>query len=265
VQHLAAISRNPNQLDLFACGPDGRVYTSWWTAGHDWSGLNDHWRNIGGIFPPGAPVAAVSRNPNQLDLFICSNDGRVYTSWWTAGQDWSGLRNRWRNIGGIFPPGPPVTAITFVRPSLIAGTGDDPGLSLFVCGSDGRVYTSWWIPGQDWSGVNDHWRNIGGIFPPGAPVAAVSRSPGQLDLFICGNDGRVHTSWQTPGQAQRPLAQHRRHLPARARWLRSAAIPTSSTCSSAAMTAGCTPRGGPPGTTGRGSTTTGATSAASSQ
>jgi hypothetical protein len=33
------------------------------------------WRNIGGIFPPGAPVAAVSRTPNNLDLFITGNDG----------------------------------------------------------------------------------------------------------------------------------------------------------------------------------------------
>jgi hypothetical protein len=31
-------------------------------------------------------MAAVSRNPNQLDLFIWGNDGRVYTSW-TAGAD----------------------------------------------------------------------------------------------------------------------------------------------------------------------------------
>ena len=51
---LAAVSRNPDQLDIFACaGAD--VFTSWWTNGQDWSGLNDNWRNIGAPLdsPPG--------------------------------------------------------------------------------------------------------------------------------------------------------------------------------------------------------------------
>jgi hypothetical protein len=63
-------------------------------------------RPIGGYFPPGAPVAAVSRNPNQLDLFITGYNGVVYTNWWTAGFDWSGINNNWRPIS----PGPALTA-----------------------------------------------------------------------------------------------------------------------------------------------------------
>jgi len=42
---------------------------------------------------PRGPVAAVSRAPNLLDLFITGPDGVVYTSWWTAGSDWSGKNN----------------------------------------------------------------------------------------------------------------------------------------------------------------------------
>ena len=115
-------------------------------------GLNGNWRNIGGVFPPGAPVAALSRNPNQMDLFICGNDGRVYTSFWTAGQDWSGLNDKWRDIGGVFPPGAPVAALS----------RNPNQMDLFICGNDGRVYTSFWTAGQDWSGLNDKWRNVGG-------------------------------------------------------------------------------------------------------
>jgi hypothetical protein len=199
---VAAVSRNPNQLDLFASGPNGRVYTSWWTAGSDWSGLGDKWRDVGGVFPVGAPVSAVSRNPNQLDLFICGNDGRVYTSWWTAGSDWSGLGDNWRNIGGIFPAGAPVAAVS----------RNPNQLDLFICGNDGRVYTSWWTAGSDWSGLGDNWRNIGGIFPAGALVAAVSRNPNQLDLFICGNDGRVYTSWWTAGSDWSGLGDNWRNI-----------------------------------------------------
>jgi hypothetical protein len=99
-----------------------------------WSGVGDNWRSLGGIFPVGAPITAVSRNPGQLDLFVCGNDGRVYTSWWSQGQDWSGVNDNWRPIGGFFPAG--------ARVAVVARTPDN--LDLFICGNDGRVYTSWW-------------------------------------------------------------------------------------------------------------------------
>jgi hypothetical protein len=51
LQFPAATDRRPDKLDLFVVGNNGRVYTSWWSAGSDWSGINDNWRNIGGVFP----------------------------------------------------------------------------------------------------------------------------------------------------------------------------------------------------------------------
>ncbi|WP_052409931.1 lysyl oxidase family protein [Paenibacillus durus] len=186
---VSAVARRPGILDLFVTGNDGRVYTSWWVEGTDWSGINDNWRPIGGFFPVGAPVSAVARRPNILDLFVTGNDGRVYTSWWVEGADWSGINDNWRSIGGFFPVGAPVSAVA--RRSGI--------LDLFVVGNDGRVYTSWWVEGTDWSGINDNWRSIGGFFPVGAPVSAVARRSGILDLFVVGNDGRVYTSWWVEG------------------------------------------------------------------
>src|SRR3954447_18612695 len=124
---------------------------------NDWSGVNNNWRLLGGIFPVGAPVSVVARNPDQLDLFVVGNDGRVYTSWWSAGRDWSGLNNNWRNIGGVFPVGGPVSAVAR-KPNQ---------LDLFVVGNNGGVYTSWWSAGHDWSGLNNNWRLIGGIFRVG--------------------------------------------------------------------------------------------------
>ncbi|WP_345539849.1 hypothetical protein [Phytohabitans rumicis] len=187
---VAAISKSPNSIDLFVTGNDGRVYTSWWYEGQDWSGVNDNWRPIGGFFPPGAPITVASRHAGNLDLFVTGNDGRVYTSWWYEGQDWSGVNDNWRSIGGFFPAGAPISVT-----SRHAGN-----LDLFITGNDGRVYTSWWYEGQDWSGVNDNWRSIGGFFPAGAPVEAISKSPNSIDLFITGNDGRVYTSWWYEGQ-----------------------------------------------------------------
>jgi hypothetical protein len=77
----------PDQLEVFNVD-DERVWTEWWHAGADWG-----WRPIGGFFPASAPVAAVAREPNHLDLFITGNDGRVYTSWWHAGSEWSGIND----------------------------------------------------------------------------------------------------------------------------------------------------------------------------
>lgn len=190
---VAAVARSPQQLDVFICGHDGQVYTTWW-PGNDhkrWqSVINNSWLSIGGTFPAGAPLTVVARSPSQLDLFVCGLDGRVYTAWWPAGPDsrWSSVVNSgWRSIGGVFPPGTPIAAV--------ARTKDQ--LDLFICGHDGRVYTSWWpdTTTNDWSGIGDHWRAIGGFFPPGAPVAAVARASDHLDLFICGLDGQVYTSW----------------------------------------------------------------------
>src|SRR5918997_4536806 len=59
----------------------------------DWSGVNDNWRPVGGFFPPVARVSATSRSPGNLDLFITGNDGRIYTSWWYEGNDWSGVND----------------------------------------------------------------------------------------------------------------------------------------------------------------------------
>jgi len=154
---VSVVSRYSGQLDAFFCGDDGHVYTSAWSAGGTWSGLNG-WRDIGGVFPANAPVAAVSRNPMQLDLFICGNDGHVYTSWWDGASDWSGL-NGWRDIGTSgFPAGAPVAAVS----------RNPMQLDLFVGGNDYNVYTSWWDGASDWSGLNG-WRNIGGCAPAPSP------------------------------------------------------------------------------------------------
>jgi Kazal-type serine protease inhibitor domain len=186
---VTAVSRNLPELvsptaisalDVLICGDTGDVYTSWWRGGQGWAGV---WDDIGGVFPPAAPVTAVSRDPNNLDAFICGNDGCVYTSGQTLTSPWSGLGDKWRDIGGVFPPGASVAAVS----------RNPNQLDLFICGNDGHVYTSWWTAGSDWSGLGDKWRDIGGVFPPGSPVAAVSRNPNQLDLFICGTDGHVYT------------------------------------------------------------------------
>src|SRR6476659_7400527 len=48
--------------------------------------------------PSAAPVAALSRKPDHLDLVVNGNDDRAYTSWWVNVSDWSGIKDNWMLI-----------------------------------------------------------------------------------------------------------------------------------------------------------------------
>ena len=36
---ITAIARNPNHLDLFVTGTDGRIYSTWWDINGGWANL----------------------------------------------------------------------------------------------------------------------------------------------------------------------------------------------------------------------------------
>ena len=80
---------------LFACGDDGSVYTVVWTPENGWVGDGlGFWQDLGegpagANFQGGAPVTAVSRKEGVVDLFLCANDGNVYTTWWTSEDKWN--------------------------------------------------------------------------------------------------------------------------------------------------------------------------------
>lgn len=57
---IAAISRKPNSIDLFAVGADGGVYTAWWNEGwQDWSQLGE------ARFAEHTPITALAREANR--------------------------------------------------------------------------------------------------------------------------------------------------------------------------------------------------------
>ncbi|MGH6612764.1 hypothetical protein [Sphingomonas sp.] len=199
VGEISAIARTPDNLDVFAVGPDGKVYTSWW-AGGSWSGLEGRsWLSLGGSFPEkNAVVTAVTRQPGIIDLFCVGKDGVVYTAWWAAGQNWSSLgRGRgWLPLGG-----------SFATDTAIAAVARTPNnLDLFAVGKSGDVVTAFWNPQNGWS----NWLSLGGRFPAKqdvlgldigqtSRVSAIARTPNNLDLFAIDADGNVMTSWWWAG------------------------------------------------------------------
>jgi hypothetical protein len=134
-QRITAVSRAPGNLDLFVIGNDNRVYSTYWpNADGHW---NPEWFPIRGqaVFDRDKQqIAAVSRAPGNLDLFVIGNDNRVYSTYWNDVGGWS--PNEW------FP-----------------------------------------LPGQ---AVFDHDKQ---------QITAVSRAPGNLDLFVIGNDNRVYSTF----------------------------------------------------------------------
>lgn len=198
VGEISAIARTPDNLDAFAVGSDGKIYTSWWNGGN-WSGLaGGSWLSLGGSFPEGnAVVAAVSRQPGVIDLFCVGKDGTVYTAWWVAGQDWSCLGNGrgWSPLGGDFATDTVISAV--------ARTPNN--LDLFAVGRGGDVVTAFWNPQNGWS----NWQSLGGRFEKQdilgfrvgrtPRVSAIARTPNNLDLFAIDAEGNVQTAWWWAG------------------------------------------------------------------
>ena len=182
--HITVVSRNTDKLDAFVVGTDGRVYTAAWEPGFTdwWHG----WWPIGDIqVPPGAPVHAVSRSADKLDIFVTDVDGVIWTAAWEPDftDGWHGW---WQLNGGRAAPGAPVTAVSRSTDKL----------DVFVVGTDGRVYTAAWEP--DFTDWWHGWWPIGSIVAPqGAPVHAVSRSTDKLDIFVTDVNGVIMTAaWE---------------------------------------------------------------------
>jgi hypothetical protein len=145
-------------------------------------------QEVSGATPAsGSMETALARQPQHLDVFTVGTDGGVYSTWWDAGVN-GGQWNPHFRIPGNFVgrPGTPVT--------VLARSPDH--MDLFAVGADGRLYSAWWDANLN-NGLWNDWFVVPGnlIAPPGATVTALARTPDHMDLFVVGNDGRVHSDW----------------------------------------------------------------------
>jgi len=138
---VTAVCRGKDKLDVFVVGTDGGVWTAaWQPAFTDW--WHGWWR-VGNLqVPQGAPVHAVIRNLDKLDIFATDVNGDIQTAAWEPAftDGWHGW---WKLRGGKAAPGAPVTAVSRSKDKL----------DVFVVGTDGRVWTAAWEPTfTDWHG-----------------------------------------------------------------------------------------------------------------
>ena len=79
--HVNAVSRSTDKLDIFATDIHGAIQTAAWEAAFT-DGWHGWWTMNGGAAAPGAPVTAVSRSTDHLDIFVVGTNSRVYTAAW---------------------------------------------------------------------------------------------------------------------------------------------------------------------------------------
>ena len=179
---IACVNRGPNRLDVFVVGTDGGIYTAAWdqnVANGAWRG----WWRIGNVTAPqGSRIAAVSRSPDHLDIFVVDTSGNAMSAAWQTGDtQWRGW---WHIQQGKAKAGAYISAVA----------RSSQKLDIFVVGTDGGIYTAAWDAAVSNGAWRGWWRVAGGSAPQGAPVTVVSRDPNKLDVFVVGNDGRIYTA-----------------------------------------------------------------------
>jgi hypothetical protein len=184
-QRVAAVQREPESLDLYVIGGTGQVVTTRWTQDNGWAGS---WSQpLGNAVFDAAhqQLAVVPRATGELDLFAIGNDGLVWTTFDPSTDDWFPL--------------PGSMAFDAARQRVAAVSTGPNRLDLFVIGSDHQV----WSIFRNAKGWDADWYRVSA--KPGQElfdsaqqqVTAISREPGELDLFVIGTDSRA---WFSPGE-----------------------------------------------------------------
>ncbi|WP_261556777.1 matrilysin family metalloendoprotease [Frankia tisae] len=129
-------------------------------------------------------IAAVSRAPGNLDLFVIGFDNHIWSTYWN---DRTGWAPDWFPLPG--------NAVFDRDKQQLAAVSRAPGnLDLFVIGFDNHIWSTYW---NDRTGWAPDWFPLPGnaVFDRDKQqLAAVSRAPGNLDLFVIGFDNHI---WST--------------------------------------------------------------------
>ena len=149
---LAAVSRAPGDVVLFARGADGSVYAR--------TGIDGKWFSIGGQASSG-PAAAV-RPDGRIEVFIRGLDDGIYQATVSPG-----TVGPWRSLGGR----------SITGPGAVQRRGR-PEVDLFYVRSDQSMLHRSTNPDGTWSAEEDL-----GAAVISAPAPA-SRLPNYLDVFI---------------------------------------------------------------------------------
>ncbi len=219
---LAAVTRDPDRMEIWSTGADGVVRGNWFDG--SWRG----WYALGGAdISPDAGLAAVSRHPTRMEVWAVGLDGRI------RGRSYDGTWRDWYRLdGATFAPACRPTAVTrhpdrmevwavdsngLVRGNwfdgswrgwyALAGARFDPAASLAAVSRDPDRMEVWgidtrgivrgnWFDGSGWHG----WYELGGAtFDPKGRIAAVSRHPSRMEVWAVDTNGQLRGNWYDNG------------------------------------------------------------------
>jgi hypothetical protein len=185
---VTAVSPSSGRVDLFTVASNKNVYRAFTFNPYD-TRYYYGWTQIGDLSAgPGCYVSAVSRSTFNDDIFVAGSDGQVWTM-------------TFHNIA--YPPAPPGLSGWSPLPGIRVGQNTQVAaaspvtdqLAIFVVDVNGNLQTASWYPyfGGYWTA----WQQIGGVqLRAGAPVTAISRGYGELELFVTDVNGHIQTtSW----------------------------------------------------------------------
>jgi len=142
--YVAAVSRHPDKLDVFAVRTDGAILSAAWDRSVENGAWRGWWSVAGGHTTPGVAVTALSRAPDKLDVFVVRSNGGVYTAAWERGVQDGEWRGWWRVKDLVAHPA-----------SVVAAVSRDPEkMDIFAVRDDGQMSTAAW----DRSVADGAWR-----------------------------------------------------------------------------------------------------------
>jgi hypothetical protein len=198
---VAAVAASPGQIDVLYAGKDKNLYWSHWSGQcGNYPQTTCGWSSpvavVGdGSIPAGAAVTAVARTPDRLDVFYIESDGYPHTSacygFGTTGGG-SCTANNWAN----FKPASSTNCIGNAGASVASTARTASNIDIFYVNKQEAVCTSYWSPSTGW---NAFAITAGNTVASWASMQAVTRAPGNLDVFYMGTNaqgtGEMMTLW----------------------------------------------------------------------
>jgi nucleoid-associated protein YgaU len=180
---IAAVSRFPDNIEVWWTGPDQDTYGAfWYDDDHGWRGPN----LIPGPGPATAGgMAAASRIDTSMEAWWIGADTSVRGAfWYDDGNGWQAYRD-------------PVALPTAAAPSsgMASVSRIDTSMEIWWIGSGGTVQGAFWYQDQN----NDAWQRYS-LSDPGTAselsgIAAVSRIPTAMEIWWVGAQGSVEAGY----------------------------------------------------------------------
>ncbi len=160
---------------------NGRLMFAYWAPTSGWRG----WHPLEFAYGSSQSFIGSAVADGRAYVFWIGPDGWVYHKWREANGQWG----PWWPVGNSNVP-----QLNGWPGGAVHAVSCQPGmLHVFYTNRQGRILVARRdsAAGGTWP---EHQGILGGQTLPGGHVTAVSRSPGQIDVFTVGTDGRVYTA-----------------------------------------------------------------------